>query len=143
MDLEDKLYEIVKSTSDVNNGLLSTMGFTKVNGRWVSKNGDQAGSSSIAHVEEENEVVATRDEPAAGVFEARPSSAHMDERITSMSPFKRLMVNRMDNFADNQRSLHELCATRFQNMDARFQTFDEQIEAVQNQLFELQYGKDD
>jgi len=28
-------------------------------------------------------------------------------------------------------------------MDARFQTFDEQIEAVQNQLFELQYGKDD
>jgi len=28
-------------------------------------------------------------------------------------------------------------------MDTRFQTLDEQIEAVQNQIFELQYGKED
>ena len=28
-------------------------------------------------------------------------------------------------------------------MDARFQNLDEQIEAIQNQLFELQYGKED
>jgi len=28
-------------------------------------------------------------------------------------------------------------------MDTRFQTLDEQIEVVQNHLFELQYGKED
>jgi len=60
------------------------------------------------------------------------------------------MVNRQDNFAKNQRNLHDLCVTnfhnfdnRFQSMDTRFQTLDEQIEVVQNQLFELQYGKED
>ena len=67
-----------------------------------------------------------------------------------MSSFERFMVNMVDNFAENQRNLHDLCATNFQNfdnrfqsMDTRFQTLDEQIEAVQNQLFELQYGKED
>jgi len=60
-----------------------------------------------------------------------------------MQPFERLMVNRMDNFADDQRSLHDLCATRFNSMDARFHNLDEQIEVVQNQLFEQQYGKED
>ena len=49
----------------------------------------------------------------------------------------------MDNFADDQRSLHDLCATRFNSMDARFHNLDEQIEVVQNQLFEQQYGKED
>ena len=60
------------------------------------------------------------------------------------------MVNRMDNFAENQRNLHDFCATNFQNfdnrfqsMDTRFQNLDEQIEVVQNQLFELQYEKED
>ena len=132
VDLEEKLFEIVKFTSEINNGSLSKMGFTKVDGRWVSKNGDQADSSSGAHAEEEDEVATTRDEPAAaGAFEVGPSSKHMDERITFMSPFERIMVNMM------------VCAVRFQNMDARFQTLDEQIEAVHNQLFELQYDKDD
>jgi len=71
------------------------------------------------------------------------------ERILSMSPFERFMVNRMDNFAENRRNLHD-CATNFQNFDERFQSMDtrfqnlnEQIEAVQNQLFELQYRKED
>ena len=81
--------------------------------------------------------------PAVESFEVGPSAATKHERITSMTPFERFMVSRMDSFADNQRSLHELCDTRFQNMDARFQTLDEQIEVVQNQLFELQYGEDD
>ena len=56
-----------------------------------------------------------------------------------MSHFERFMVNRMDNFAENQRNLHEFCATNFQNfddrfqcMDTRFQNLDEQIEVVQN-----------
>jgi len=67
-----------------------------------------------------------------------------------MSHFERFMVNRMDNFAENQRNLHEFCATnfhnigdRFQSMDTHFQNLDEHIEVVQNQLFELQYGKED
>jgi len=59
------------------------------------------------------------------------------------------MVNRLDNFVENQRNLHDLCATNFQNfdkifqsMDTHFHNLDEQIEVVQNQLYELQYGKD-
>jgi len=34
---------LVKSSHEVNNGSLSKMGFTKVDGKWVSKDGDQAG----------------------------------------------------------------------------------------------------
>jgi len=136
VDLEEELFEVVKLSSEISNGSLRKMGFTKIGGRWVSKEGDQA-SSSGAHSEEENETEATREEPAAEAYEVGPSSAHMNERITSISPFERLMVSRMDSFVENQRSLHGLCDTRFQNMDARFQTLDEQIEGVQNQLFDL------
>jgi len=64
VNLEGETSELVKSTFEVHNGSLSKMGFTKINGKWVS-------------------------------------------------------------------------------MDTRFQTFDEQIEVVQNQIFELQYGKED
>jgi len=60
------------------------------------------------------------------------------------------LMNKLDGFAENQRNLHDLCVSNFQNfdnrfqsMDTQFQTFDEQIEAVQNQIFELQYGKED
>ena len=67
-----------------------------------------------------------------------------------MSSFERYMVNRLDGFSENQRNLHDLCVTNFQSidnrfnsMDTRFMTLDEHIEAVQNQIFELQYGKDD
>ena len=56
------------------------------------------------------------------------------------------MMNRLDSFAENQRSLLDLCVsnfqridTRFDNMDARFMTLDEQIEAVQNQIFDFQF----
>jgi len=59
--------------------------------------------------------------------------------MTSMSSFERLMVNRMDTFVENQRNLHELCESRFQHMDSRFQTLDEHIDEVQNQLLDLQY----
>jgi len=67
----------------------------------------------------------------------------MGDRITSMSPFERLMVSRMDSFVENQRNLHELCESSFQHMDSRFQTLDEKIEGIQNQLLDLQYGRDD
>jgi len=60
------------------------------------------------------------------------------------------MVDRLDGLAENQRNLHDLCVTNFQNidnrfqsMDTHFQTLDEQIEVVQNQIFELQCTKDD
>jgi len=75
VDLEDELSEIVKSSSEINNGSLSKMGFTKVNGKWISKGGDQDGSSSGAQAEEENEVAAIGDEPVAEAFEAGPSVA--------------------------------------------------------------------
>ena len=67
-----------------------------------------------------------------------------------MTSFERLVINRMDSLAKNQNNLLELCQNRFQlfdekfqGMDARFLNLDEQNEAVQNQLFELQYGKED
>jgi len=60
------------------------------------------------------------------------------------------MVNRLDSFAENQRNLHDLWVSNFQridnkfdNMDARFMTLDEQIEAVQNQILDLQFADDD
>jgi len=53
-----------------------------------------------------------------------------------MTPFERLMISRMDIFAYDQKNHPEFCMARFQNLD-------EQIEAVQNQLFDLQYGKED
>jgi len=39
----------------VNNGSLSKIGFTKINGRWVSKDGEHGGSSSGAHAEHDEE----------------------------------------------------------------------------------------
>ena len=37
VDLEQELVEVVKSSSEINSGSLSKMGFTKINGFWVSK----------------------------------------------------------------------------------------------------------
>jgi len=100
-----------------------------------------AGSSSGANAEdggkEQADLVVNDGDVAVG-FQVGDEDAGpiAGERITFMSPFERLMLRRMDNFADEQRSHHEFCVARFQNLD-------EQIEAVQNHLFELQYGKDD
>ena len=120
------------------------MGFTKINGKWVSKDGDHGGSSSAAAVDfdEEDQVVDmdihNEDHPATS-FEAGTSAGHQGDEMPSMY-----------FFADNQRNLHDLCVSNFQSidnrfnsMDTRFMTLDEQIEAAQNQIFELQYGKDD
>jgi len=106
------------------------MGFTKLGGRWTSKDGDQVGPSGV-NDDDEPETAATQEELVA---EGGPNGDYMGERMTSMSPFERFMVNRMDNFAENQRNLHDLCATSFQqigesfnNMDSRFSNLDEQI----------------
>jgi len=74
VDLEEELSEVVKSSSEINNGSLSKMGFTKIDGKWISKRRHQPGSSSGAQVEEENEVAAG-EEPTADAFEAGPSAA--------------------------------------------------------------------
>ena len=52
VNLEDETFELVKSTQEMNNGSLSKMGFTKINGKWVSKDGDctaqVVGSADVA-----------------------------------------------------------------------------------------------
>jgi len=55
VNFEDETFEFVKSLLEVNNGSLSKMGFTKINGRWVSKDGDYSGSSSGVHAEHDEE----------------------------------------------------------------------------------------
>jgi len=125
VDLEEEQFEVIKSSHEVNNGSLSKMGFTKIGGRWVSKDGDQGGSSSGVQNEAEEQVVegaevcAQEDEVAAGIG-ARTSTRNQGDKILSMSHFERFMVNRMDIFAENQRNLHEFCATNFQNFGDRF-----------------------
>ncbi|XP_068473491.1 uncharacterized protein [Phaseolus vulgaris] len=76
----EEQYEIVKTSREINNGSQIKKGFAKFGGRWVSKDGDQAGSSSGAHIGEDNEgeVVATGNEPI-GAHEAGPSDVNMEE----------------------------------------------------------------
>ena len=120
------------------------MGFTKINGRWVSKDGDRGGSSSATTADFDEEDQATNmdihnEEQPATNFDAGTSAEHQRDGIPSMSSFERYMVDRHDGFAENQRNLHDLCVTNFQNidnklqsMDTRFQTLNKQIEAVHN-----------
>ena len=129
MDIEEEMAEIIKPSSVINSGPLSKMGFTMIGGRWVNKYGDQAGSSGTNDGDEPEDAT-TQEEPAAETHEAGPSDDYMGERMTSMSPFERLMINRMDTFAENQRNLHDLCESRFNHMDACFSNLDEQIEEV-------------
>ena len=156
VNLEDETSELVKSTLEVNNGSVSKMGFTKINGRWVSKDGEHGISSSAAQAENDDEDqdgadmnVQDAKQPAID-FGVGTSASLQGDGIHSMSSFERYMVNRPDGFAENQRNLHDLCVSNFQNFDNRFQsmdtrllTLDEQIEVVQNQIFEIQYGKED
>jgi len=156
VNLEDETSELVKSTLEVNNGSLSKMGFTKINGRWVSKDGKHGGSSSAAHAENDDEDQDgddTNDQDAeqpATDFGAGTSVGHQGDETLSMSSFERYKVDKIDGFAENQRNLHDLCVTNFQNidnkfqsMDTRFQNLDEHIEVVKNHIFELQCGKED
>ena len=46
IDLEEELFEVVKPSHEVNNRSLSKMRFIKVEGKWVSKDGEQGCSSS-------------------------------------------------------------------------------------------------
>ena len=64
VDIEGELAEVIKSSSEINSGSLSKMGFTKIGGRWVSKDGDQADPSGT-HEGNETEEAPVQDEPAA------------------------------------------------------------------------------
>ena len=155
VNLEDETYELVKSTQELNNGSLSKMGFTKVGGKWISMDGDHGASSSGAANLEQDEPAdmdVQHEDPPEDYEDAGPSAGagNQGERMQTMFSFERLMVNRLDSFDENQRSLHDLCVsnfqridTRFDNMDARFMTLDEQIEAVQNQIFDLQFADEE
>jgi len=100
VNMEGELAEVIKPSSEINSGSLSKMGFTKIGGRWVSKDGDQDGPSGTNKGDEPEEA-AMQDEPAAKTQEDDHNDINMGERMTTMSPFERLMINRMDTFADN------------------------------------------
>jgi len=141
VNIEEDLAEIIKRSSEINRGSLSKMGFTKIGGRWVSKDGDQA-SPSGTNDGDEPEDATTQEEPVAETQEAGHNDTYMGERMTTMSPFERLMINRMETFAENQRNLHDLCESRFNHMHSCFSSLDEQIEEVQNQILELQFERE-
>ena len=142
VDIERELAEVIKPSSEINSGSLSKMGFTKIGGRWVSKDGDYVGPSGT-NEGDETEEAAMQDDPAAGTQEAVHHDLNMEERMPSMSSFEMQMLNRMDTFVDNQRNLYEICESRFTNMDTRFSTLDEHIEEVQRQILELQFQRED
>ena len=126
VDIEEELAKIIKPLSEINSASLTKMGFTKIGGRWVSKDGDQAGPSGT-NDGGEPEDAATQDEHAVETQETDPNDAYMGERMTIMSHFEILMINLMDTFAENQRNLHDLCESGFNHMDSRFSRLDEQI----------------
>jgi len=70
------------------------MGFNKIGGKWVSKDGDQAGPSGT-NEGDEPEDAATQDEPVAETQEGDHNDAYMGERMITMSPFERLLINHM------------------------------------------------
>jgi len=154
VNLEDESSELVKSTQEMNNSSLSKMGFTKIGGKWVSKDGDHGASSSVAADLDEEKHAADMDfhhEEQPETYQGAGTSAgNQGDEMPSMSSFERYMVNRLDGFAENKRNLNDLCVSNFQSIDNRFNnmntrlmTLDEQIEVVQNQIFELQYGNED
>jgi len=155
VNLEDETSELVKSTQELNNGSLSKMGFTKVGGKWISKDGDHDASTSVVADLEQDEPAdmdVQHEDPTENYQNAGPSVGAGNQEIAmpTMSSFERYMVNRLDSFRENQRNLHDLCLSNFQNidnrfnsMDARFMSLDEQIEAVQNQIFDLQFVDDE
>ena len=139
VNLEGETSELVKSTFEVNNGSLSKMDFTKINGKWVSKEDGQGGSSSGLHVEhgeEDQEDAEGADmelpdaEQPAIDFGAGTSARHQGDGTPSMTSFESYMVNRLDGFAENQRNLHDLCVSNFQNFDNRFQSMDTRFQTL-------------
>jgi len=112
----------------LNNGSLSKMGFTKVGGKWISKDGDLGASSSGAADLEQDEPanmdVQHEDSPE-DYQDAGPSvgAGNQEEEMQTMSHFERLMMNKLDSFGENQRNLHDLCVSNFQSIDTDLTTW--------------------
>jgi len=68
VNIEGELAEVIKPFSEINSGSLSKMGFTKIGGRWVSKDGDQAGANGTNEGDEPKEAV-MQDGPATETLE--------------------------------------------------------------------------
>jgi len=89
------------------------MGFTNINGKWVSKNGNHGGSSSVAPIdfdEEDQDAdmnVQNEEQPTTD-FDVGTSAGRQGDETPSMSSFERYMEDRLDGFAKNQRNLHDL-----------------------------------
>ena len=119
VNLEDETSELVKSTQELNNGSLSKIGFTKVGGKWISKDGDLGASSSVAADHEEVEHFDDmdfqhEDQPEANQdVGASVGAGNQEERMSTVSSFERYMVNRLDGFAENQRNLYDLLCQQF------------------------------
>ena len=85
IDLEEELTEVVKPSHEVNSGSLSKMRFTKIEGKYVSKDGDQAGSSSWIHVEDggDEQVVATAGDNGDDGHQVGQSNEGLDEAFNA------------------------------------------------------------
>jgi len=64
VNIEREVAKVIKPSSEINSGSLSKMGFTKISGRWVSKDGDQVGPSGTNEGDEPEEA-AMQNEPVA------------------------------------------------------------------------------
>ena len=84
VDIEGELAEVIKPFNEINSGSLSKMGFTKIGGRWVSKDGDYAGPSGTNEGNEPEEAT-TQDDPVAKPQEGMHHDINMVERMSSMS----------------------------------------------------------
>ena len=118
VNLEDETSELVKSTQELKNGSLSKMGFTKIGGKGLSKDGAHGASSSGAAHLEQDEPADMDEDPARDFQDAWPSAAdgYQRESMSTTSSFERQMMERLDSFAENQRSLHDLCAVSYTHL---------------------------
>jgi len=138
VDIKGELAEIIKPSNEINSGSLSKMRFTKIGGRWVSKDGDQVGRSGTNDGDEPEDAT-TQEEPAAETQEVGHNDAYMGERMTTMSPFERLIAW---THLLRIKGISMICESKFNHMDSRFSSLDEQIEQVQNQIMELQFERE-
>jgi len=67
----------------------------------VSKDGEQANPRGTNEGDEPEEA-AMQNEPAAETRQDDHNDINMGERMTTMSPFERLMINRMDTLLTNK-----------------------------------------
>ena len=82
VNLEDETSELVKSTQELNNGSLSKMGFTKVGGKWISKDGDHGAlSSGAANLEQDEpaDMDVQHEDPTENFQDAGPTAAEEKE----------------------------------------------------------------